>query len=221
MRVLIADGSALMRMGLVRLLADAGAEVVASLDSTSNVVEEVRRTEPQVAIVDLGMRSGADEWIRGVRRIQRSCPETGVLALTDYLDVDQVKELVQNATGGIGYLLKQRVEGIQEILTALEKVSRGQVFLDTELCEAFISGPYGISGGSRLTEREREIIELVSAGMTNHAIGCRLGISDRAVEKHVTSVLTKLGVPQSSTGHRRVLAVLTHLRNTGRMPPTR
>ncbi|ORT57423.1 response regulator transcription factor [Streptomyces sp. CB03238] len=219
MRVLIADGSALLRMGLARLLEDAGVEVVASLASVSNVMEAVRKLEPQVAVIDVKTHPAyTDEGIRVARAIQASCPETAVLALTEYADIEQVKELVRNAPRGVGYLLKQRVEGIGDVLVALDRVSRGQVFLDTELSESLINGPYGINGTYKLTEREREIIELIAAGMTNNSIGCRLGISDRAVEKHVTSMLAKLGVPQSSAGHRRVLAVLAHLRLTGRMP---
>ncbi|GHF24684.1 DNA-binding response regulator [Streptomyces mashuensis] len=217
MRVLIAEDSTLLRMGMVRLLADEGIEVVAELGEVTDIVRVVRETAPDVAIMDVRMPpTFTDEGIRAARAIQDSCPGTAVLVLSQYVEYAYARELVDNARGGAGYLLKQRVGELEDFLSALGRVARGETFLDSEIYRQFMGGPREKYAAGLLTSRERQVLELVATGLTNCGIKNRLNISERAVEKHVTSILSKLRIPSSGEDHRRVLAVLDYVRGTGR-----
>lgn len=130
---------------------------------------------------------------------------------------DYARELLRDATSGIGYLLKQRVSDLGEFLVALDRVAAGETVLDNELYRELLVGPARRDTADQLTDRERQVLELVATGLSNAAIRIRLSISERAVEKHVTSILTKLRIPGSPDGNRRVLAVLDYLRGTGRV----
>lgn len=217
MRVLIAEDSALLRMGMQRLLEDEGIEVVASVGDVTDVLQVVAGCEPDVAIMDVRMPpTFTDEGIRAARDIQRACPGTAVLVLSQYVEYEYAKDLVRDARGGTGYLLKQRVGSIDDFLTALERVVAGETVLDAEIYKKFVGNPSERRAAELLTKREREVMELVATGLSNTGIMARLDISERAVEKHVTAILCKLQIPSSGEGNRRVLAVLDYLRGMGR-----
>ncbi|MEU9232743.1 response regulator transcription factor [Streptomyces subrutilus] len=218
MRVAIAEDSALLRAGIARLLADEGIEVVASMGDTTNVLDVVERTQPHVVILDVRMPpTYTDEGIRAAIEIQRRCADTAVLLLSQYVEPTYAEELVRNARGGTGYLLKQRVGDFEEFLSALQRVRRGETVLDSDIFKQFIGSPREKRAADLLTPRERQVLELMATGLTNSGIVNRLGISERAVEKHVTSILGKLKIPNSGENHRRVLAVLDYLRGIERL----
>jgi DNA-binding NarL/FixJ family response regulator len=213
MRVAIVEDSALLRAGIARLLADEGIEVVASMGDAANIVGVVRRTEPHVVILDVRMPpTYTDEGIRAAIDIQRRCAGTAVLLLSQYVEHTYAEELVRNAQGGTGYLLKQRVGDFDEFLSALRRVARGETVLDSAIFKQFVGSPREKRATDLLTPRERQVLELMATGLTNSGIVNRLEISERAVEKHVTSILGKLRIPNSGENHRRVLAVLEYLR---------
>lgn len=218
MRVAIAEDSALLRAGLARLLADEGIEVVASLSDTTGVLEAVRATRPHVVIMDVRMPpTFTDEGIRAALEIQKLCGDTAVLLLSQYVEPTYAEELVRDAPAGTGYLLKQRVGDFEEFLAALHRVRRGETVLDSDIFKQFVGSPREKRATELLTSRERQVLELMATGLTNSGIVNRLGISERAVEKHVTSILGKLRIPNSGENHRRVLAVLDYLRGMERL----
>ncbi|MFJ8309540.1 MULTISPECIES: response regulator [unclassified Streptomyces] len=217
MRVALAEDSALLRVGMARLLADEGIEVVASLGDAENILQVVRELTPDVAIMDVRMPpTYTDEGIRAAREVQESCPDTAVLVLSQYIEHTYAEELLRNAPAGSGYLLKQRVGDFDEFLCALKRVARGETVLDSEIFKQFVGNPRERRATDLLTSRERQVLELVATGLTNSGIVNRLGISERAVEKHVTSILGKLQIPASDENNRRVLAVLDYLRGMER-----
>lgn len=218
MRVVIAEDSVLLRLGMARLLEDQGVNVVATLGDASHILDIVRRSGPNVVITHVRMPpTHNDEGIWAARQIMERCPGTGVLVLSQYLVPDYARELLRDATSGIGYLLKQRVSDLGEFLVALDRVAADETVLDNELYRELLVGPARRDTADQLTDRERQVLELVATGLSNAAIRIRLSISERAVEKHVTSILTKLRIPGSPDGNRRVLAVLDYLRGTGRV----
>ncbi|MFF8593577.1 response regulator [Streptomyces sp. NPDC015220] len=218
MRVAIAEDSALLRAGMARLLADEGIEVVASLSDTTGVLEMVRTTRPHVVIMDVRMPpTFTDEGIRAALEIQKLGTGTAVLLLSQYVEPTYAEELVRDAPAGTGYLLKQRVGDFEEFLSALHRVGRGETVLDSDIFKQFVGSPREKRATELLTPRERQVLELMATGLTNSGIVNRLGISERAVEKHVTSILGKLRIPNSGENHRRVLAVLEYLRGMERL----
>ncbi|MHC5705929.1 response regulator transcription factor [Streptomyces sp. PKU-MA01144] len=218
MRVAIAEDSALLRAGMARLLADEGIEVVASLSDTTGVLEAVQATRPHVVIMDVRMPpTFTDEGIRAALEIQKLCGDTAVLLLSQYVEPTYAEELVRDAPAGTGYLLKQRVGDFEEFLAALHRVRRGETALDSDIFKQFVGSPREKRATELLTPRERQVLELMATGLTNSGILNRLGISERAVEKHVTSILGKLRIPNSGENHRRVLAVLDYLRGMERL----
>jgi len=217
MRVVIAEDSALLREGIVRLLTDAGIEVAEELGDAGNIVETVRRTAPHVVILDLRMPPGfTDEGFKAALDIHRNFPGTGVLLISQYVEHSYAEELVQSASGGIGYLLKQRVADFDDFLSALHRVRGGETVLDSEIYRMFVGSPRERRAADLLTPRELQVLQLMATGLTNSGIVKRLGISERAVEKHVTAILAKLRIPNSGEDHRRVLAVLDYLRGDRR-----
>ncbi|WP_330333365.1 response regulator transcription factor [Streptomyces sp. NBC_00536] len=218
MRVAIAEDSALLRAGIARLLADEGIDVVASMGDTTNVLDVVRTTRPHVVILDVRMPpTHTDEGIRAAIEIQRHCEGTAVLLLSQYVEHTYAEELVRNARGGTGYLLKQRVGDFDEFLSALQRVRAGETVLDSDIFKQFVGSPREKRATDLLTPRERQVLELMATGLTNGGIVNRLGISERAVEKHVTAILGKLQIPNTGENHRRVLAVLDYLRGIERL----
>ncbi|MEV7601133.1 response regulator transcription factor [Kitasatospora sp. NPDC089797] len=218
MRVAIAEDSALLRAGMARLLADEGIEVVASLGDATNVLDVVRATCPHVVIMDVRMPpTHTDEGIRAAVDIQRLDGGPAVLLLSQYVEHTYAQQLMSNARGGTGYLLKQRIGDFGEFLAALQRVGKGETVLDPDLFRQFIGSPREKRAAELLTPREHQVLELMSTGLTNMGIVNRLNISERAVEKHVTAILGKLRIPNSGESHRRVLAVLDYLRGIDRL----
>ncbi|MFF2129518.1 response regulator [Streptomyces olivochromogenes] len=215
MRVVIAEDSALLRAGIVRLLTDEGVEVVAQLGDAEDIVDAVRQGTPGVVILDLRMPpTFVDEGFRAALDIQQNFPRVGVMLLSQYVEHSYAEELVRQASGGVGYLLKQRVGDFDEFLSAVRRVHRGETVLDSEIYRKFVGSPRERRAAGLLTTRELQVMELMATGLTNSGIVKRLGVSERAVEKHVTSILAKLRIPNSGEDHRRVLAVLDYLRGS-------
>ena len=211
MRVVIAEDGVLLREGLAHLLADEGHAVAASVGDALALVEAVGKERPDVCIVDVRMPpTFTDEGLRGAIEIRSRWPGTPVLVLSQYVEERYATELLSNETSGLGYLLKQRVADVREFLDALERVAEGGTALDPEVVAQLLARarrhPH-----DELTPREGEVLALMAEGLSNAGIAQRLVITEGAVEKHVTSIFTKLGLEPAETDHRRVLAVLRYL----------
>jgi DNA-binding NarL/FixJ family response regulator/class 3 adenylate cyclase len=211
-RAVIADDSTLLREGLARLLEEVGIEVVAQARDADELMLKVRSYHPDVAIVDIRMPpTQSDEGIRAAREIRAKHPETGVLVLSQYVAHTYAVELLADSAEGLGYLLKDRVSEVEEFTAAVRRVAEGGSALDPAVVTELVGRNRGDDPIERLSPREREVLELMAEGRSNQAIGQRLFISPRAVEKHVTSIFTKLRLPPAPEDHRRVLAVLRFL----------
>jgi DNA-binding NarL/FixJ family response regulator len=209
MRVVIAEDQALLREGLARLFRDGGHEVVATFGDADHLLAAVERERPDLAVVDIRMPpTFTDEGARAARVIKEQHPDVGVLVLSQHIETTHAVTLV--AHGGFGYLLKDRVLEVGEFLAAAERVAGGGSALDPTVVASLVSpldhGPVG-----RLSEREHGVLELMAQGLTNTGIANRLVVSARTVEAHIRHILTKLDIPESEDGHRRVLAVLAYL----------
>jgi len=212
-RVVVADDNLLIREGLAALLREAGMDVVGKCASADDLLLKVRSYKPDVAVVDVRMPpTNTDEGLQAAREIRSRHPETGVLILSQYLEVSLAMRLLAEGAEGLGYLLKDRVTDLEEFTSALRRVADGGSALDPLVVSQLLSrGRNGDPLGS-LTPREREVLELVAQGRSNKAIAEQLVITVRAVQKHVTSIFTKLDLPATDDDHRRILAVLTFLR---------
>jgi DNA-binding NarL/FixJ family response regulator/class 3 adenylate cyclase len=214
LRAVIADDSALLREGLARLLAEADIDVVGQAGDAGELMLKVRSYHPDVAIVDIRMPpTQTDEGIRAAREIRARHPETGVLVLSQHVAHTYAVELLSEDAQGLGYLLKDRVADVEEFIAAVRRVADGGSALDPLVVSELLGRARRHDPVAELSPREREVMELMAEGRSNHAIGQRLFISPRAVEKHVTSIFTKLRLPAAADDHRRVLAVLTFLRS--------
>ena len=208
----IADDSTLLREGLARLLEEAEIEVVGQARNADELMLKVRSYHPDVAIVDIRMPpTQTDEGIRAAREIRAKHPDTGVLVLSQHVAHTYAVELLADSAQGIGYLLKDRVADVEEFTAAVHRVAEGGSALDPLVVAELVGRNRGHDPVERLSPREREVLELMAEGRSNQAIGQRLFISPRAVEKHVTSIFVKLGLPAAGEDHRRVLAVLQFL----------
>ncbi|GAA1391242.1 response regulator transcription factor [Pseudonocardia kongjuensis] len=211
MRVVLAEDSMLLREGLVRLLEEAGATVLAAVGDGAALVEVVAEHRPEVAVVDVRMPpSFTDEGLRAALEIRRQYPEIGILVLSQYVEESYATDLLE-AGGGVGYLLKDRVSKLADLSDALTRVAAGGTVLDPEVVSALLTRRRRRDPLAELSPREREVLELMAQGRTNTAIGRLMVITQGAVEKHISSIFTKLGLPPSSDDHRRVMAVLTWL----------
>jgi DNA-binding NarL/FixJ family response regulator len=211
-RAVIADDSILLREGLARLLEEAGIEVVGQAQDADELLLKVRSYHPDVAIVDIRMPpTQTDEGIRAAREIRAKHPETGVLVLSQHVAHTYAVELLSESAEGLGYLLKDRVSDVEEFTGAVRRVGEGGSALDPLVVAELVGRNRRDDPIERLSPREREVLELMAQGRSNAAIGQRLFISPRAVEKHVTSIFTKLRLPAAPEDHRRVLAVLRFL----------
>ena len=211
-RAVIADDSALLREGLARLLGEAEIDVVGQARNADELLLKVRSYHPDVAIVDIRMPpTQTDEGIRAAREIRAKHPGTGVLVLSQHVAHTYAVELLGESAEGLGYLLKDRVADVEEFTAAVRRVAEGGSALDPLVVAELVGRSRGDDPVERLSPREREVLELMAEGRSNHAIGERLFISPRAVEKHVTNIFTKLRLPAAPEDHRRVLAVLRFL----------
>lgn len=212
MRVVIADDSVLLRAGLVRLLEDAGFEVVAQASDAEDLLRKVRAHKPDVAVTDIRMPpTQTDEGLRAAQQIRQELPGVGVLVLSQYIDEGYAVELLGGSAEGIGYLLKDRVSDVSAFTDALRRVGEGGSALDPEVVSQLLGRRRANDPLDRLTPREREVLGHMAEGRSNGAIARALVVTERAIEKHVTSIFSKLGLSTAEDGHRRVLAVLKYL----------
>jgi DNA-binding NarL/FixJ family response regulator len=213
-RVIVADDSVLLREGVTRLLEDAGIEVVGHAADREELMRKVRAHKPDVAIIDIRMPpTHTDEGLQAARAIRAEMPGTGVVVLSAYLEEAYALELLGEDAAGVGYLLKDRVGDIDRFTESVRRVGEGGSALDPEVVSQMLGRRRVDQPLAELTPREREVLELMAEGRSNQGIADALVISGRAVEKHVTSIFTKLGLPPAPEDHRRVLAVLTFLRS--------
>jgi len=216
MRIVIAEDSAVIRAGLAEVLADRGHEVVAAVGNAVDLAAAVGEHNPDAAVVDVRMPpSFTDEGIRAAIAIRRDHPGTGVLVFSQYIETRHAADLLGAAAGssaaGVGYLLKDRVGDVGEFVDALSRVAAGGTVLDPEVVTELLRANRRTGGLGALTVREREVLALMAEGRSNGAIAATLVISERAVEKHVANIFSKLGLAPSEADHRRVLAVLRYL----------
>ena len=213
LRVLVADDSVLLREGLVRLLEESGCEVVAQAGDAEDLLRKARAHKPEVAIIDVRMPpDNSDDGLRAAVKIRSEQPETGVLVLSQYIEEQYAIELIGEAHEGVGYLLKERISDVDALLEAVHRIASGGSVIDPQVVSQLLRRQRSGDPLEDLSDREREVLELMAEGRSNHAIAARLVISERAVEKHVTSIFAKLRLPPAEDDHRRVLAVLTFLR---------
>jgi DNA-binding NarL/FixJ family response regulator len=210
LRVVVADDSVLLREGLVRVLSESGVSVVASYGDADAMLAELEALAPDLIVLDVRMPpTYRDEGVRAAIRARQLMPGVGILLLSQYVEVAYAQELLSAGTGGVGYLLKDRVASLEELKDAIDRIASGGTVLDPEVVAQLI-------GRRRdpletLTPREREVLALMGEGRTNSAIASALVIGTGAVEKNVTAIFQKLGLDDSGTDHRRVLAVVAWL----------
>jgi DNA-binding NarL/FixJ family response regulator/class 3 adenylate cyclase len=213
LRVVLADDSVLLREGVALLLGDAGFEVVGQSGTADDLLLKVRSYAPDVAVVDIRMPpTQTDEGLRAAQEIRATHPDVGVLVLSQHVEPAYAMELLAESAEGVGYLLKDRVADIDEFAAAVRRVAEGGSALDPALVTQLVGRRRTSDPIDDLTPREREVLELMAEGRSNQAIGERLFITPRAVEKHITNIFGKLRLPPAPEDHRRVLAVLAFLR---------
>jgi DNA-binding NarL/FixJ family response regulator len=214
MRVVIAEDSVLLREGVVKLLQDADFDVVAQTGTADDLMLKVRSYSPDVAIVDIRMPpTHTDEGLRAAQEIREKDPDVGVLVLSQYVEPTYAMELLAESAEGVGYLLKDRISDIGEFAAAVRRVGEGGSALDPAIVSQLVGRRRRDDPIDSLTPREREVLGLMAEGRSNQGIAERLVVTERAVEKHVTSIFGKLRLPQAPEDHRRVLAVLAFLRS--------
>ncbi|MCT1619842.1 response regulator [Janibacter hoylei] len=211
-RIVLAEDSVLLRDGIVRLLTSAGFEVPAACPDAETFLAAVDEHEPDLVVVDVRMPpTFTSEGIVAALAVRDKHPETAVMVLSQYVEEQYATELVASRSTGVGYLLKDRVADTSDFIAALRDVAAGGTVLDPEVVTQLLTRARHADPLAALTPREREVLDLMAQGRTNSAIGKGLYISDGAVEKHVTSIFTKLDLPPADGDHRRVLAVLRWL----------
>ena len=214
MRVVVGEDSVLVREGIVRVLGEAGFDVVAQAGDAEELVRKVSAHKPDVAVVDIKMPpTETDDGLRAAVEIRRRLPETGVIVLSQYLEEGYALDLVADGAEGTGYLLKDRVGDVERFADSVRRVGEGGSALDPEVVLQILGRRRRDDRLAGLTERDYEVLALMAEGRSNEAIARRLSVSERAVEKHVTSIFDKLGLTPAPEDHRRVLAVLTFLRS--------
>jgi DNA-binding NarL/FixJ family response regulator len=211
-RVVIAEDLALLRDGLTRLLRDNGFDVVAAVQDGGALFHAVSRERPDIAIVDIRLPpTFRDEGVRAALELRDKAPETAILVVSQYVEPTYATELLADGRGGIGYLLKDRIMDVADFLDAVRRVAEGGTALDPEVVAALLGGRKPDDPLERLTPREREVLGLMAEGRSNAAIAQELVLTVGAVEKHIANIFMKLGLAQSETDHRRVLAVLAYV----------
>jgi DNA-binding NarL/FixJ family response regulator len=214
MRVAIAEDSVLLREGLTRLLEEAGFDVVARCGDADDLLLKVRSFSPDVAIVDIRLPpTHNDEGLQAALEIRSRHPSMGVLVLSQYVEVGLALKLLAESAEGVGYLLKDRIGDVKEFVAAVRRVAEGGSALDPIIVSTLIARQRADDPISQLTPREREVLELMASGSSNQGIADTLVITLRSVEKYVSSIFGKLGLPSTGSESRRVLAVLLYLRS--------
>ena len=214
MRVVIAEDSVLLREGLERLLIDNGLDVVGSCETAQELLRMVQSSSPDVAIVDIRLPpTHNDEGLRAALEIRAHHPSVGVLVLSQYIELGLALQLLADSADGVGYLLKDRISDVKDFVAAVRRVASGGSALDPTIVSKLLAKRRSDDPFIDLTPREREVLELIATGSSNQGIADELVISLRAVEKYVSSVFTKLGLPSTGSESRRVLAVLLYLRS--------
>ena len=214
MRVVVADDVMLTREGIVRLLEEAGIEVVAQAEDGDSLLREVRLKRPDVAIADIRMPpSHTDEGLVAAQRIRAEQPEVAVLVLSQYVEPSYAMRLLEEHPERVGYLLKQRVFDVAVLVDALRRIGEGETVVDPTIVSRLVGRRRRQDPLADLTPREREVLGLIAEGLSNGAIASRLVVTERTVEAHVKQVFLKLGLEVSPDSHRRVLAVLALLRS--------
>jgi DNA-binding NarL/FixJ family response regulator len=215
-RVVVADDVMLTREGIVRLLEDAGVEVVAQAEDADGLLREVRLKRPDAAIVDIRMPpTHSDEGLVATQRIRTEHPNTGVLLLSQYVEPSYAMRLLEEHPERVGYLLKQRVFDGAVLVDALRRIGDGETVVDPTIVSRLVGRHRRQDPLAELTPREREVLGLVAEGLSNSAIAGRLFVAERTVEAHVKQVFLKLSLDLNPDSHRRVLAVLAYLRGEG------
>ena len=213
MRVVVAEDAMITREGLVRLLQEAGVDVVAEAQDADELLRKVSTTRPDAAIVDIRMPpTNTDEGLVAARAIRLQHPDVAVLILSSYIEPRYAMQLLQDHPERVGYLLKERVFDIAVLVDALRRLADGESVVDPTIVSRLLGRRRQASALGELTGREREVLELLAEGLSNHAIAQRLVVTDRTIEAHVKQIFQKLDLAASPDSHRRVLAVLTYLR---------
>ncbi|MFC9787660.1 LuxR C-terminal-related transcriptional regulator [Rhodococcus sp. NPDC127528] len=212
MRIVIAEDNAILRDGLAQLLIERGHEVPAIVGDATSLGDAVEAHRPDVAVVDIRMPpTFTDEGLVEAVALRRRFPEVGVLVFSQWVETRYATELLGGRAAGVGYLLKDRVADVAEFVGALERVAAGGTALDPEVVTQLMGSSRRTEALDRLTPREREVLGLMAQGLSNSALAASLRVTERAVEKHIGNIFTKLDLPPSDGHHRRVLAVLRYL----------
>jgi DNA-binding NarL/FixJ family response regulator len=214
MRVVIADDAALFREGLARLLDTAGISVVAEVGDADALLAQVRKDPPDAVVVDIRMPpSHTQEGLQAAHRIRTEHQDIGVLLLSQYVETHHAFDLLADGSGGVGYLLKDRVSDVEELVDALRRVTTGRSVIDPQVVAQLLHRRHAQDPLERLTDRERQILALIAEGRSNQAISQLLFLSPKTVETHVRSIFDRLDLTASPDDNRRVLAVLAFLRS--------
>jgi DNA-binding NarL/FixJ family response regulator len=212
MRLIVAEDSVLLREGLIRLLQEAGHEIIAAVGSAPDLVAAVQADPPDLVVTDVRMPpTHTDDGLRAAVDLRRSHPGLGVLVLSQYVEQSYARDLLADGRGGVGYLLKDRIQDLVALDDALHRIAAGGSVLDPEVVAQLLVVQPAQSPLTRLSDREREVLALVAEGRSNTGIAQHLVITEGAVEKHISSILAKLDLPPDAGTHRRVQAVLTWL----------
>jgi len=212
--VILAEDSVLLREGLARLLADAGIEVSRTVGDADMLLTAVEHDPPDVVVTDIRMPpTFTDEGLTAALAIRTRHPDVAVLVLSQYLEAAYAERLLRHSATGAGYLLKDRVNDVSAVRDAIRRVARGESVIDPEVIRTLVSRPRLDNPLQRLTDREREVLALMAEGWSNQGIGAHLFLAAKTVEGHVSSIMTKLNLPDSREENRRVLAVLRYLRS--------
>jgi DNA-binding NarL/FixJ family response regulator len=224
MRLVVADDTMLTREGIVRLLTDAGHDVVGQAEDADGLLRETRVARPDAVIVDIRMPpTHTDEGLVAARRIRAEQRDVGVLVLSQYIEPSYAVRLIEDRPEGVGYLLKERVFDVAILTDALRRIRDRETVIDPTIVARLVGRRRRLDPLARLSEREREVLGLIAEGLSNKAIAARLFITERTVEAHVTQMFQKLGLNADPASHRRVLVVLAYLRSNtailGHDPP--
>jgi DNA-binding NarL/FixJ family response regulator len=212
-RIVIAEDSVLLRAGLTRILIDAGEEVVATVGAADELMTVVERHQPDLCIVDVRMPpTHTDDGIRAAMTIRKRWPKVAILVLSQYVEERYATDLLADGSRAVGYLLKDRVADVAEFLDDVRRVGDGGTALDPEVVAQLLARARRRDPLERLSKREREVLALMAEGRSNPAIARALYVTDKAIEKHVSNIFTKLDLPPAEDDHRRVLAVLRWIR---------